>query len=510
MNIPRSDLLCTGLPSTPCPGIGRVLVTGATGYIGGRLVHELLARGYEVVAMVRRNPEEYRKRWPQLTVVQADALKPETLDSALSGIYAAYYLIHSLHLGQKEFEAADLNAAKNFRTAAERQNVARIMYLGGLGDVRTPLSPHLRNRIQVAEELSDGKVPVTVLRAAIIIGSGSASFEILKNLIMNLPVLALPTWACTRCQPISIRDVIRYLVGILEKPETTGRSFDIGGPDVECYEMLMKIFAKVLQKKMLFFNIPFITSCRLYGYLASLFTPVPGPLVMSLMAGCKNEVVCCDNSIRDILPFPLIPYKEAIVRALTREELDTVYTRWSDSYPRHLPYEVITLAELERKSRYSQRYSITTKKSAAALFGVICRLGGQEGWFHTSILWRIRGGLDRIFLGVGTSRGRKSPVRLEMNDVVDFWRVEDIEEDARLLLRAEMKVPGGAWLEFSIEGEHEERRRLSVAAFFDTRSLWGTMYWWLLYPFHYIIFYDLLKGIVKRSEGECAEREDPG
>jgi uncharacterized protein YbjT (DUF2867 family) len=499
MNIPRSDLLCTGLPSTPCPEAGPILVTGATGYIGGRLVHELLARGYNVVAMVRRNADEYRKRWPEVTVVQADALKPETLDSALSGIHAAYYLIHSLHLGQKEFEAADLAAARNFREAAQRQNVSRIMYLGGLGDVRTPLSPHLMNRIQVAEELGSGEVPVTVLRAAIIIGSGSASYEILKNLIMNLPFLALPSWASTRCQPISVRDVIRYLIGVLEKPETAGRSFDIGGPDIESYATLMKIFAKVLQKKMLFINIPFLKSCRFYGYMASLFTPVPGPLVMSLMAGCKNEVVCCDCSIREILQFPLIPYKEALVRALTREEIDAVYTRWSDSYPRNVPFEVVTLDELDHKPRFSQRCSIKTSKSAAALFGVIRRLGGQEGWFHTNILWRIRGGLDRIFLGVGTSRGRKSPIRLEMNDVVDFWRVEDIEEGRRLLLRAEMKVPGGAWLEFTID-EEKDGRKLSVAAWFDTRSIWGSMYWWAFYPFHHFIFNDLLRGIIRRCE----------
>jgi len=499
MNIPRSDLLCTGLSSTPCPEVGPILVTGATGYIGGRLVHELLARGYKVVAMVRRNADEYSKRWPEVTVVQADALKPETLDSALTGIHAAYYLIHSLHLGQKEFEAADLAAAGNFRNAAQRQNVSRIMYLGGLGDVRTPLSPHLMNRIRVAEELGSGEVPVTVLRAAIIIGSGSASYEILKNLIMNLPFLALPSWASTRCQPISVRDVIRYLIGVLEKPETAGRSFDIGGPDVESYANLMKIFAKVLQKKMLFINIPFLKSCRFYGYMASLFTPVPGPLVMSLMAGCKNEVVCLDCSIRKILPFPLIPYKEALVRALTREEIDAVYTRWSDSYPRNIPFEVVTLDELDHRPRYSQRCSITTDKSAAALFGVIRRLGGQEGWFHTSILWRIRGGLDRIFLGVGTSRGRKSPHRLEMNDVVDFWRVEDIEDGSRLLLRAEMKVPGGAWLEFKIDDD-KKGRRLSVTAWFDTRSLWGSMYWWAFYPFHHFIFNDLLRGIVRRCE----------
>ena len=471
-------------------------MTGATGYIGGRLVPELLARGYRVRAVVRAPSPEHKDRWPDAEVVVADAFELNSLRKALEGIHAAYYLIHSLLLGQKEFESADIRTAANFRKAAEEAKVKRIIYLGGLGDVRAHLSAHLRSRIRVARELEKGEVPATVLRAATIIGSGSASYEIIKNLVDNLPILPIPHWAKTRCQPIGIRDVVKYLVGVLEIPETSGKSFDIGGRDILTYEIMMKSLASLLGKKRVFFPSP-VSSTRLFGYLASLTTPVPAPITRCLIPGSINEVVCKDDEITRILPFRTLTYKDALLRAMSREEQDNVHTRWSDAYPP--AHELaIQLREVRDRIGYTTAYSILSEKKADSLFRSICRIGGKEGWFHSNALWRLRGAIDRIAMGVGTSRGRRSSSSVRINDVIDFWRVEDLVQDEMLLLRAEMKLPGRAWLRFRINRK-EEKSRLSVKAYYQARGVLGKIYWYVCLPFHLFVFYDLIKEIEKRS-----------
>ena len=287
--------------------MGKVLVTGASGYIGGRLVPELLARGYTVRIMVRAPSPVYQEQWPQVEVVAADALKLDQLKIALKGIDTAYYLIHSLLLGHKEFAAADIQAAINFRIAAEANRVRRIIYLGGLGDTQSKLSRHLQSRIQVADELRKGKVPVTTLRAAIIIGSGSASYEIIQHLVKKIPIILIPRWAKTKCQPIAIRDVIKYLVGALEIPETSGGSFDIGGNDILTYHEMLKVRAELLGRKRFF--IPFFSFLPLYSYIGGFVTPVPAPITRSLMEGLKNEVVCQNNTIQRYLPFKPLSYQ---------------------------------------------------------------------------------------------------------------------------------------------------------------------------------------------------------
>lgn len=492
----EQTLYCRELPWKPRTDIGRILVTGASGYIGGRLVPELLARGYKVRLMLRAPSPEHNSLWPEAEIVVADALKAESLKAALEGVDTAYYLLHSLLLGPKEFAAADLQAAVNFRRIAEEKQVKRIIYLGGLGDIRNPLSSHLRNRMEVAEELKRGKIAITILRAAIIIGSGSASYEIIKNLVKKLPVIFIPPWAKNKCQPIAIRDVIKYLVGVLEIPETSGKSFDIGGKDILTYKAMLKILAEVRRIKVYFLPVPF-SYIRFYAYLASLLTPVPDPITECLMEGLKNDVVCQDDSIKKFLNFEPLSYKESIVRAMSREEQDRVYTRWSDAYPP--AHELaIKLHELKEVPAYIAHYFLVTEKPGAALFSSICRIGGREGWFHGNWMWRLRGMVDRIFLGVGSSRGRKSYSRLKANDVIDFWRIEDIQPNKRLLLRAEMKLPGRAWLEFNI-GKEGNKRRLSVTAYYDTETLFGTIYWYVFLPFHHFIFYRLISEIEKRS-----------
>ena len=488
---------CDGLDTAPCPGNGPVLVTGATGYVGGRLVRELLERGYSVRAMVRAPSPEHKTRWLNAEVVVADAADEPALEAGLKGVTTAYYLIHSLLLGPKAFHEQDLVYARNFRKAAASQGVKRIIYLGGLGDVRTKLSLHLYSRVEVANELCGGDVPVTTLRAAIIIGSGSASYEIVRHLVKNMPFLAIPSWGRTKCQPIAIRDVIRYLVGSLETPGTAGKSLDIGGPDILTYEDMMRMLAEVFGRKLPFVACPF-SNIKFFAFLASLLTPVPAPITLSLMAGLKNEVLCEDDRIRRLIPFQPMTYREAIVSAMSREEQDSVYTRWSDAYPP--AHELaMKLHEVDPKPKYTSAYVIVTEKRAADLFKAFCCVGGKKGWFNGNWMWRLRGLIDRLFSGVGTSRGRRSARELRVNDVIDFWRVEEIVPNETLLLRAEMILPGRAWLEFHIR-ELGSKQRLGVTAYFQSKGIWGRLYWYMFLPFHFYLFNDLLAQIEKSCD----------
>ena len=494
-----STLLCRGLPTIPDPELGTILVTGATGYIGGRLVPELLARGYRVRIMVRVFSPEHEQRWPGAQIVLGDALSPPCLKDAMQGVHTAYYLIHSLLLGPKEFESADTLAAINFRNAAKDCGVKRIIYLGGLGDRDDTLSPHLRSRMQVAKELQRGDVPVTTLRAAIIIGSGSAAYEIIKNLIKDAPILLLPRWINTRCQPIALRDIIKYLVGVLETPETTGRIFDIGGPDIFTYKDMINIMAETMGIKRVIFP-SVISSVKFNSYIASLITPVPISITRCLIEGIVNEVVCRNNTIREMIPFENLGCKEAFLRAISREKTETVDTRWSDAYPRDHAFAV-KLHSLPHPPKYISSYSIYSDKDAASLFYSICRIGGDEGWFNGNWMWRLRGMVDKIILGVGISRGRKSSIPLMINDVIDFWRIENLKKNEQLLLRAEMKLPGLAWLRFNLAPEGV-RNRLTVRAYFRPSGILGDIYWYFFLPFHHFIFKDLLEQIELRCRAK--------
>ncbi len=492
----NSPSYCHDLPSEPRTDVGIVLVTGASGYIGGRLVPELTARGYRVRAMVRAPSHEYDDLWPGVEVVVGDALRIESLGNALRGVDTAYYLIHSLLLGPREFESAEIQSAKNFREVAEREQVKRIIYLGGLGDTQSDLSPHLRSRRLVSKELKRGSVAVTTLRAAVVIGSGSASYEIIKNLVKRLPVFIIPRWAENRCQPIAIRDVIKYLIGVLEIPETAGKSLHIGGPNIMTYETMLRECAEVYNLKRFFIHIP-LPYIGIFSYFACLLTPVPARLTRSLMSSLKNEVVCQNSSITDYLPFACLTYKEAIIRAMNREEQDTISTRWTGAYPP--AHELaMKLGEIGGRPDFTARFSLSTKKEAGLLFRAVCMIGGEEGWFSNNWMWRLRGLIDKIFLGVGDSRGRRSHNSILINDVIGFWRVEDIRDNSRLLLRSEMRMPGKAWLDFNIV-DNGEMRTLSVTPYFYTKSLAGKLYWYFFLPFHRFIFNDLIKQIEKRS-----------
>ncbi len=311
------DRFCHDLPTKPLIA-NKILVTGATGYIGGKLVPELLARGYQVRVMVRTFTPQHQERWPGVEIAIADALEYEDLKKALKGIHCAYFLMHSLQLGKKKFKKIDTQVAINFRKAAAENNLKRIIYLGGLGDPKKSLSAHLRSRLMVAEELQKGITPVTFLRAAVIIGSGSTSYKIIKHLIQNCPVFLFPLRANSKCQPIAIRDVIKYLVGCLENAKTTGNSYDIGGQNIHTYQMMLKIQATVLGRKRIF--IPsFFSTVNICARIASLFTPASFELIKSLMESCVNDVVCQNKDIIKLIPFQPLTYKEALISALSRE-----------------------------------------------------------------------------------------------------------------------------------------------------------------------------------------------
>ena len=487
---------CVDLRTKPVPEIGSVLVSGATGYIGGRLVPELIERGYKVRVMVRSYSAEYIERWPEAEVVVADALSHEQLKEALKGISIAYYLIHSLLIGKKKFAESDLSAARNFRTVAEEEKLHRIIYLGPMGESGKVLNSSLEHRMNVAKTLTEGNVSTTILRASIIIGSGSASFEILDHIVRKSPIFFIPSWANSLCQPIGIRDVIKYLVGVLETSETAGNTYDIGGDDVLSYREMMKILVRLLRKRRLFLPSPF-SSIKFYGYIMSLISPVPAQIVVSLLESVKNDVVVRVDTIRKHIDFKTIHFKVSLLRALSREEHDKIATRWSDAYP---PAHELSmkLSELSPRPKYASTFSILTKKEPSAIFESICQIGGRQGWFNSSWMWRLRGRIDRIFMGVGTIRGRRSAKSLRINDVIDFWRVEDLVRDKELLLRAEMRLPGKAWLKFKIE-TNLSQSRLIVIAYFQPRGIVGRIYWYNFLPFHYFIFKDLLKQLAKEN-----------
>jgi uncharacterized protein YbjT (DUF2867 family) len=445
--------------------------------------------------MVRAFSPEMTARWPGTEIMQGDVLVPDSLDPILAGVHTAYYLIHSFMLGNKDFEPADNQAARNFREAASRKGIQRIIYLGGLGNFSTMLSPHLRSRMDVAQEFQLGEVPVTILRAAVIIGSGSASYEIIKNLVQNVRVMLMPPWSGILCQPIAVRDVIKYLVGVLETEVPGNKVFDIGGPDILSYRDMLIIQAEVIGKRLWMIRFPF-NMRRLYTYIVSLLTPVPGPVTRCLMGSVMNEVICQNKEICQKIPFKTVSYKESLEKALSLEEHNNIRTRWSDAYPP--AYELSKkLHEMDREPDFFSEYSIQTSRNASELFETICHIGGKEGWFHYNWMWRLRGYVDRILLGVGSARGRKNSGTLTVNDVVDFWRVEEVIQDQLLLLRAEMKLPGLAWLRFSIQ-EKEGFNRLTVKAFFYTDKFSGRLYWYTFLPFHYFIFKSLIRQITLR------------
>jgi uncharacterized protein YbjT (DUF2867 family) len=491
-----------------------VLVLGASGYVGGRLVPRLLDAGYRVRCLARSPRKLSGLPWcERVEVVRGDLLDRDSIVPAFEGVHGVYHLVHSMG-SQADFAYADRRIARHVSRAAELAGVRRIVYLGGLGEVDERTSEHLRSRAEVGDILHDSSVPTTILRAAIIVGSGSAAFEMLRHLVERLPVMVTPRWVSTRTQPIAIRDVLRYLVGVLEAGDDDWHVYDVGGPEVLTYLDMMQIYARVAGlPRRLVVKVPLLTP-KLSSQWVNLFTPVPYGLARPLVESLANEVVVRPGAdIREVVPGEPLAYEEAVRLALARIRDHEVETSWRDAdlagrtpadpYPGDPGWTGGTLLK-----------DVRTCEVAAGpeqVFAAVSRVGGERGWPSFGWAWRLRGELDRLVGGVGLRRGRRDPERLRVGDALDFWRVEEVRQGSGgapwvLRLRAEMRLPGRAWLEFRIDPRGDGRgATITQRALFSPRGVLGRAYWWVLLPIHSFVFTSMIAAIGRDAKRLAAE-----
>ena len=479
-----------------------ILVTGATGYVGGRLVPALLEAGYHVRAMARSLEKAGCRPWaghPHVELVQGNVLDLASLKKAASGCQAAYYLVHSMIAQKEKFAEADRKAAQNMVTSADSAGLQRIIYLGGLANSSNrSLSKHLQSRNEVADILQSGAVPTTDLRTPMILGSGSASFEILRYLVERLPVMTTPRWVHSLNQPIAIRNVITYLIGCLQHPETTGKTYDIGGPDILTYRDLLDIYAEEAGlSKRIIFPVPVLTP-TLSALWIHLISPVPKSIALPLTEGLTSDAVCAENQIKKIIPQELLSCRQAIRLALDRIRQEQVDSCWMDAGQLLAPeWAHCGDASWAGGTILQCGYRARFKASTHAVWQPIRRIGGNSGWYFGNFLWRLRGIIDRLVGGVGLRRGRRNPSEIGVGDALDFWRVLEVDPARKLLLLAEMKLPGEALLEFQIQPSSDDQTELIMLSRFLPKGLLGILYWYALYPFHQWIFAGMLKGIAK-------------
>jgi uncharacterized protein YbjT (DUF2867 family) len=471
----------------------RILIVGASGYIGGRLVPLLRSRGDDLVLM-SRDARPLAARFPDARVVAADLLDAATLAPALEGIDVAYYLAHSMGAGERGFAERDRQAARNFAQAAARAGVSRIVYLGGLGDDAADLSHHLASRHETGAELAAHGVPVTEFRAAVIIGSGSASFEILRHLTERLPVMITPRWVGTRCQPIGIRDVLDYLVGALDHPEAIG-IVEIGAPDVLSYGDMMLTYARLRGLRRLMIPVPVLTP-RLSSYWVNLVSPVPAGIARPLIEGLRNEVIVTHPGPAAAFGLAPLPFTEALQRAIDRTDRHDIESTWFDALA--APDRQSLTAVESREGMIIDRRSHRVAAPPERAFAEIERLGGDAGWPYANLLWRIRGLADRVVGGVGMRLGRRDAAHVRVGDALDFWRVEEVRAPSLLRLRAEMRVPGRAWLQYEVSAA-PGGSRIVQTAFFEPKGVSGLAYWYVLYPAHAVIFRGMVRELARRA-----------
>jgi len=470
----------------------KILLTGATGYIGKRLLPVLVNKGYQVVCCVRDKnrfslPEPFRK---SIEIVEVDFLDKKTLGNIPADIDGAYYLMHSMS-SSTDYEKLELEAARNFRETLDETGVKHLVYLSGIVN-KESLSKHLSSRKAVEAELDIGKYHFTTLRAGIIIGSGSASFEIIRDLVEKLPVMIAPRWLKTRCQPIAIKDVIAFLEKTLFEEKTYDRNFDIGGPDILTYKEMLLGFAHVRGLKRRIGIVPVMTP-RLSSYWLYFITSTSYRLATSLVSSMKVEVVARNDEINHLLGVTPMDYETSLRRTFSAIETNEVISSWKDSLiSGRINQSLSAFINVPVNGCFVDRRERPVKDKQRTIEN-IWRIGGETGWYYASWLWKLRGFLDKLSGGVGLRRGRTHPNRIEPGDSVDFWRVLYAgKEEGRLLLFAEMKLPGEAWLEFKIEDD-----KLFQTATFRPRGLWGRMYWYAVVPFHHLIFRGLINQLVK-------------
>lgn len=479
----------------------RILVTGASGYIGGRLVPRLLEAEHEVRCLVRSPEKLTRYPWYEdVEVVQGDVLDGTGVDIAMEGIDVAFYLIHSMDGDDADFAERDRRAANNFRTAAELGRLKRIIYLGGLGD-SDELSKHLSSRQEVGQVLADGATPVSEFRAGVVIGSGSVSFEMLRYLTEVLPVMITPAWVRTRCQPIAVSDVLRILVDAVNETDMGHTVYEIGGPERMTYEDLMRVYAEVrgLRRRWII-PVP-VLSPELSSHWVGLVTPLPTGVAKPLVESLRNEVIVADNSHAERVAQPLVPYREAVARALQQYEGEGIPTRWSDTDSYRSPAQPLsTDPEWAGGTTLVDEQVVTTTAPPEDVFWAFSRIGGEFGYYTMNWAWSIRGFIDALFGGAGLSRGRRHPEEIFSGEALDFWRVVDVQPGRRLQLYAQMKLPGEAWLSFAAEPSGSETTFTQTAIFLP-RGLIGRLYWYVLIPFHLAIFARMARRMVAAAEG---------
>jgi uncharacterized protein YbjT (DUF2867 family) len=478
----------------PPPGRQRpILLTGATGYVGGRLLAALEQKGHRVRCMARL-PEFLAGRVGAATeVVHGDCLKPETLGAALAGVGTAFYLVHSMG-STGNFEQQDRAAATNFGRAARDAGVGKIVYLGGLGDSGDTLSPHLASRQETGKCLRDSGVPVIELRASIILGSGSLSFELIRALVERLPVMICPRWVRAKAQPIAIEDVVAFLEESLTLP-AEDRIFEIGGADIVSYETIMREYARQRGLRRFMIFVPLLTP-RLSSLWLGLTTPVYARVGRKLIESIRNSTVVTDATALRTFAVRPMGVREAIERAIRKEDTEFAATRWSDAISSGASPR--TWGGTKFGSRLVDSRTAFVPVTRAAAFAPIRRIGGERGWYYANWLWRLRGLVDLWLGGVGVRRGRPNPDQPRVGDALDFWRVEAYEPDRRLRLAAEMKLPGRAWLEFEVV-DAEGGATIRQTAVFDPAGLAGLIYWYGIYPVHRRIFQGMLAAVAERA-----------
>jgi uncharacterized protein YbjT (DUF2867 family) len=481
-----------------------VLVTGATGYVGNRLIPALLDKGFAVRAMGRSLDKLACRPWarhPDTDLVQGDVLDRESLQKAAAGCGKAFYLVHSMIARKERFAQADRVGAQNMAAAAAAADLRQLIYLGGLAQAdESVMSKHLRSRFEVADILAAGSVPVTHLRAPMILGSGSASFEILRYLVEHLPVMLTPRWVRSLSQPIAIRNVIDYLVGCLKHAATIGETFDIGGPEVLTYRDLLEIYAEEAGLfKRLVIPVPVLTP-TLSAYWIHLISPVPASIALPLTEGLTSTSICNENRIHDIIPQRLLSCRDAIRLALNKIKQEQVASCWMDAGATREPeWAHCGDAEWAGGTIFNCAYRIHLKASMSEVWRPIEKIGGKTGWYYAQSLWLLRGMLDRMSGGVGLRRGRRHPTEILAGDALDFWRVLIADRPRRLLLSAEMKTPGEALLDFQVRPAGNGHVDLLMISRFLPRGLWGLIYWYGLLPFHRKIFVGMLQAIAEKT-----------
>ena len=476
----------------------RILLSGSNGYIGRRLLPVLLDQGHELIALVRDRDTLHlsQEEAKQVKVYEADFLNAESLEKLPKNVDVAFYLMHALSNNAGQISEMERKIAENFVEYIDTTTAEQIIYLGGISN-DDQLSKHLSSRLQTEELLAKAKVPLTVLRAAIIIGSGGASFEIIRDLVEKLPVMITPKWLNTKCQPIGIRNVINYLSSSVGNPKLYGKTFDIGGPEVLTYKQMLLLFAEVRGMKRYIGTLPVMTP-RLSSYWLYFVTSTSYKIAVNLVDSMKNEVIVKNKGIQEVIPQELMSYKESVKLAFKRIDQNMVVSSWTDTQLNHPRQRTLNhYIQVPQNGTFTDYKAIEFPSGEEQrILNNIWSIGGERGWYYGNWLWKIRGYMDKFLGGVGLRRGRRSPDQIFNGDSLDFWRVLLADKSSkRLLLFAEMKLPGDAWLEFKIEDAEVGKSRLVQTATFRPKGLNGRMYWWSVMPFHLFVFKGMIRSI---------------